>query len=142
MSRSSEFDLSGADQLNDEQRNWQKQFNTNIGCLELLRFGGAFIAWQLVGAVAAAFVPVPFFVVFIVLWLLPFVFAFICTRWRPTYLLLRGILGNKNLPAEPYPGPFRLPPRQPLPWWAYLPGLWNLLLGLALLYLVIRYRSR
>ena len=130
--------------MNEEQIAWQKQFVSNIGAVELLRFAGAFIVWLLIGMGVAILFPFPALSssIFVSFLLSTVAFALVGTRWRPAYLLLRLIFGNKDLPTEPFPGPIRRIHRQPLPWWAYLPGLWNLLLALALLYAVIRYLSR
>jgi hypothetical protein len=137
--------LLGDDHVDEKQKAWQQQFASNIGAVELLRFAGAFMLWLLIGmGVAILFLrsPVLSTTIFISFLLSTVVFGVVGTRWRPAYLLLRVIFGNQSLPKEPFPGPIQRAQREPRPWWAYLPGLWNLLLALALLYVVIRYLSR
>jgi hypothetical protein len=130
--------------LDEMQKAWQKQFVSNSGAVELLRFAGVFILWLLIGMGVAILFPFPVLssIIFVSFLLSTVAFGLVGTRWRSTYRLLRLIFGNKNLPTEPFPGPIRSVQKQPMPWWAYLPGLWNLLLALALLYVVVRYLTR
>jgi len=130
--------------VDEKQRAWQNQFVRNIGAVELLRFAGAFMLWLLIGVVIAILIPSPTFstTIFLSFLLSTFVFSFIGISRRLPYMLVRAIFGNKNLPNEPFPGRIQRIYRQPLPWWAYLPSLWNFILVLALLYIVVRYLTR
>ena len=130
--------------MDEKQKDWQQQFVSNIGAVELLRFAGAFLMWLLIGMGIAILIPFPALSTTIVITFLLSTFAFglVGRRRRLPYRLLRAIFGNKNLPTEPFPGRIERINRQPLPWWAYLPSLWNLVLALALLYAVVRYLTR
>jgi hypothetical protein len=136
--------LLGDDPLDEKQKDWQQQFTSNLGAVELLRFAGAFLLWLLIGIGVALLFPsaVVSTTIFISFLLSTVVFGFVATRPRPAYSFLRIIFGNKNLPKEPFPGHIRRIHTEPLPWWAYLPQLWNLLLTLALLYALARYLTR
>jgi hypothetical protein len=126
--------------MDEEQRKWQKQYTSHIGAREVLVLGGAVMGWILVGLLIS--VVTETLAVFLVFFLSVFVFAILSTRWKPAYAILYKILGNKNLPTEPFPGGFTWLPKQPRAWWSYLPGLWWLILDVILLILVIRYFSK
>ena len=130
--------------MNVEQKAWQKQFWMNFGALEYIRFSCSLVVWMFL-AVALALVfhkSVSITTLLITAFLIAtFAFSIISRTWGPAYNILRKILGNKNLPLEPMPRSAMKITRQPLPWYGYLPGIWGWLMGLALLYAVIRYLS-
>ena len=131
--------------MNDEQKEWYKQYSSNIGAKEILRLGCAIILWIFIGfGISFLFVLAGYSnssIVFVIFFIMLFVFPFIAFSRKPIYSFLRKILGNENLPIEPMPRSTMKIHRQPLPWYGYLPGIWGWLMGLALLYAVIRYLS-
>ena len=123
--------------MDEGQREWSRQFNSNFGGKEFLRFSCVFYIWGFLGlalALILGFQAILFIFLFIA-----FAFLVATRRWKPAYLVFRKILGNKNLPTEPMPLAHIELPREPRPWWSFLPGLWGLLMVLILGYLVIRY---
>ena len=130
--------------MSEEQKEWQKQFWMNFGAWEYIRFSCSFVLWMFL-AVALALVfhkSVSITTLLITAFLIAtFAFSIISRTWGPAYNILRKILGNKNLPLEPMPRSTMKITPQPLPWYGYLPGIWGWLMGLALLYAVIRYLS-
>ncbi len=124
--------------MNDEQKEWKRQYYTNLGSREFFRLACAIVTWLFAGIVLTfVFKNGIFFDVFFITM---FVFPFVAHSWKPAYLVLREILGNKNLLSELMPLSLIKP--QPRPWWSYLPGLWFTLMSLLLLYLVLRYNSK
>jgi len=131
--------------MNEEQKEWYKQYTASFGVRELFRLGFCTGAWMFLAVVAAAFFNFSEIFsgfVFIIFLATLFAFAIASGTWGPAYLLLRKILGNKNLPAGPYPRSTIKIQRLPRPRYGYLPAIWQWLLGLALLYAVIRYLSK
>ena len=129
--------------MDEEQKAWSKQYASNIGTKEILRLGCAIMTWIFIGVgVGLAFDLVGYSyssIIFVIFLVMLFVFPFIAPSRKPTYSLLRKILGNKNLPPEPFPGKLIKLQSQPRPWWSYLSGIWFLLLDLIILYIIIRY---
>jgi uncharacterized membrane protein HdeD (DUF308 family) len=131
--------------MDDEQKKWHEQFSENFGAREYVRFSCLFVLWMFLPAglalvfnnsgIIAVFLITAFLVV-------AFTFSIISRTWKPAYAVLRKILGNKNLPVEPMPRSTMKIPRQPRPWWSYLPGLWFFMLTLLLFYLAIKYFSK
>jgi len=131
--------------MDDEQKEWQKQFWINFGLREYFRFGCAFIIWIFIlVALSIAFAFAGYsanstsIIFSAILVITIFVFPFIARSWRPAYSLLRKILGNDNLPMEPMPRSRIKIPRQQRPWWSYLPGIWGWLMLLLLLYVILK----
>ena len=128
--------------MDEQQKEWQKQYTTNFGAKELLRLGCAIIIWIFVGGgISIAFDFAGYaasFVVLSIFFIVIFVFASFAKSCKPGYSLLRKILGNENLPNEPYPPSSIKAVRAPRPWWSYLPGLWGWLLLLLLLYIILK----
>ena len=126
----------GANEMDEEQKEWYKQYSASFGVWEFVRFGCFFLFWIFSGlALTSIFNNSAIFVIFFIA---IFVFAIIASRWKPAYSLLRKILGNKSLPIEPRPHSIVKIPRQPLPWWGYLFGIWFLLLDLLILYIILK----
>jgi magnesium-transporting ATPase (P-type) len=126
--------------MDEEQRKWQKQYSSHMGAREFLILIGAIMGWVLIGALIS--VMTNSFAVFLIFFVSMLVFAVVSTRWKPAYSILYKLLGNKNLPTEPFPRAFSLHSRQQRVWWSYLPGLWWLILVVILLLLVIRYFAK
>jgi hypothetical protein len=126
--------------MNDEQKEWYKQFSSSIGTKEFLRFGCAFVLWLLLGTTLAVLLRVP--IIEVAFLLAVFVYAPVATRWMPAYRLLRRILGNREMPPEPWPRSAVSIPKQPRPWWSFIPSIWFWLLTILVLYLAIRYLAR
>ena len=125
--------------MNEERKEWSKQYYANFGLRQFLRLGSAILIWMSLAVVLVlTFNNTVFIGVFVVIM---FVVAILALQWKPAYSIYRKILGNKNLPIEPMPRSTMKIPRQPLPWYGYLPGIWGWLMGLALLYAVMRYLS-
>jgi hypothetical protein len=129
--------------MDEKQKEWNRQYTSNINGTESLRLGCAIMVWVLIGVGASLALDLAGYsggsIIFGIFLIVMLVFPFIAISRRPTYMLLRKILGNENLPEQPYPGPATKIQHQSLPWWAYSPGIWGWLMGLALLYAVIRY---
>ncbi len=126
--------------MDPRQNEWLKQFWGNFGVKELLKLFLAVTLWVSLIMLSAAFFPngvCPAIVLFV-----PFVLPVVVLRWKPAYALYRNVLGNDNFPAEPMPRSTVKVPRQPRPWWSYLPGVWFSLMTLILAYLVIKYLLR
>ena len=122
--------------MDDKQKEWYRQYSVSFGVREFFRFGCVFFIWMLIGmALTFMFRSSTILAIFLVI---PFIFAIVASRWKPAYFLLRKIWGNENLPAEPMPHSTMKIPRQPLPWYGYLPGLWFLLLDLIIIYIIIK----
>lgn len=132
--------------MDEEQKERSKQYSSNIGTIEILRLGCAVMIWIFIGmGVSFVFYLAGYSnssIIFAIFLVMLFVFTFISRSRKPTYLLLRRILGNKNLPAEPMPRSTVKIHFKPRPWWGYLSGFWNWVLFLLLLYAVIRYLSK
>ncbi|HXD09402.1 MAG TPA: hypothetical protein VN653_05005 [Anaerolineales bacterium] len=131
--------------MNDEQKEWYKQYSSNLGAKEILRLGCAIMLWIFIGlGISTSFALAGYSnssIIIVIFFIMLFVFPSIAYSRKPMYSLLRKILGNKILPVEPMPHSTMKIPRQPLAWYGYLPGIWGWLMGLALLYAVIRYLS-
>jgi len=134
--------------MDEEQKEWQKQFWTNFGATEYIRFSCSFGLWMFLAVALALTLSLVFNIPEIVggflittFLIAAFTFSIVSRTWRPAYNILRKILGNKDLPTEPIPHSTIKIPRQPLPWYGYLPGIWGWLMGLALLYVIIKYLS-
>lgn len=123
--------------MNDEQKEWYNRLSRSFGAKEFLRFGCAFLLWLLLGTALGVLLHTA--IIEIAFLLAACVYAPIATRWRPAYRLHRAIWGNKEMPPEPWPRSSASVPRQPLPWWAFIPGIWLWLLTILLFYLAIRY---
>jgi len=127
--------------MNEERNKWNKQFSSNIGARKLLRLGCFVVIWILLaGALSSIFytsqrIQILLFTIFLIAL---FAFAIFSQTWKPAYSLLRKIFGNKNLPGEPMPHSTVKIPRQRLPWWGYLFGIWFLLLDLLILYIILK----
>lgn len=121
--------------VNEEQRRWINQYERNTGPKKYLRIVAVILLANFIAVAASVLFEtyVPMGVYFFIL----FTFPFVATRWKPTYQILRWVLGNPNLPLEPMPG--RWKPSTPRPWWSYLPALWRLALIVLLSILVVRY---
>jgi hypothetical protein len=126
--------------MDEEQREWQMQFSSHMGVREVLILGAAMIGWLVIGMVIA--VVTGFLPIYLIFLVFTFVFAFVSPRWKPAYALLYKLLGNKDLPTEPFPHGFRILAKEPRAWWSYLPSLWWLILDVILLILVIRYFAK
>jgi hypothetical protein len=126
--------------MDEEQRKWQKQFSSHIGAREFLILAGVIMGWIFIGLlislVTNSIGVIPIFFVTL------FILAFFSTRWKPSYSMLYKLLGNENLPIEPFPRGFSIHSRQPRAWWSYLPSLGWLILEVILLILVIRYFAK
>ena len=131
----------GANEMDEEQKKWDEQFWRNFGAREYLRFSCFVGIWMfLAAALCLIFYTsklIPSLLITVVLICL-FVFAIFSRTWKPAYSFFRKILGNKNLPIEPRPHSIVKIPRQPLPWWGYLFGVWFLLLDLLILYIILK----
>jgi len=122
----------------EEWRAWDKNFWANIGLIEILRFGCASLLLLTLGVVLGVYFQSLFLIISPIAIL--FFFIVLGLRWRFAYRINRKILGNKNLPEEPMPTMPRLKiagPRWKRPWYAYLPGIWFLLLDLVILYIFL-----
>ena len=136
--------------MNEEQKKWTEQAARNFGGREFLRFGCAIMLWVLIWiAVLVTLIyeglkPAPFIsIIFGAIASIPlFLLPFVARSWKPAFWLLRKILGNESFPNKPYPRSRVKIPREPRPWWSYLPGLWCGLLTLLVFYLAIRYFLR
>ena len=126
--------------MDEERQAWHKQFGSNFGAREYVRFAVVFIIWMFLGGALSIILGSS--VVIIMFLFAAFTWAAVSSRWKPAYSLLRIILGNKNLPTEPMPPGTLKSPTQKRPWWSYLPTIWWLLLDLLLLYFVIRYFAK
>ena len=128
--------------MNEEQRAWQKQFFSNFGATEILRLAAALMSPTIIGVALTIWLRSAVFVAFgqVVFWTISFLSPF-WLRWRPAYRAFRTIVGNPNLPAEPFPSTVAHEPWH-RPWYGYLPAALNLVLCLVLLYVIIRYLGR
>jgi hypothetical protein len=126
--------------MNDEQKIWSRQYASSIGTKEFIRVGCAIIIWIFLGiGLTLAFHLTGYSAdsaIFNIFFIAMFAFQFVATRWKPAYSLLRKILGNENLPIEPYPRTISKTLNEPRPWWSYLPGIWFLILELVILYII------
>jgi hypothetical protein len=77
--------------------------------------------------------------VFTIFFIAMFGLAIMAPTRRLGYLLLREIIGNENLPKEPYPRSKVKIPREPRRWWSYLPGVWFSLMTFLALYFAIEH---
>lgn len=120
--------------MDNEQKEWKRQYYANLASREFFRLACAIALWLLTGiALTLVFKNRIFFDLFFITM---FVFPFIAHWWKPAYLILRKILGNKNLPSELMPRNFIN--SQPRTWWSYLPSLWWVLVLLLLLYAILK----
>lgn len=128
--------------MNDEHKEWSKQYTSSIGVKEFFRVGCAIILWVFIGVgISLAFELNGYSIgsiIFSIFFIAMFVFPFIAFRYKPAYLFLRKVLGNKSLPTSPPPSSNEKTFRQPRPWWSYLPSLWWLLMLLLLLYIILK----
>jgi hypothetical protein len=124
--------------MDDEQREWQRQFWGNLGGREFIRFAVIFFVWFTLGIVLTIILRSGAF--FLIFFLTTFgLFPFVSMTWKPAYSIFRLMFGNKNLPLEPMPRSLVKPPAQKLPWYAHFAGLQLLILGLILLYIFYKY---
>jgi hypothetical protein len=128
--------------MDEEQKKWHEQFWRNFGASEYLRFSCFVGIWMLLAvALSLIFYNTKLIgILLITVFLVSlFAFAIFSRTWKPAYSFLRKILGNKNLPSEPMPHSTVKIPRQSLPWWGYLFGIWFLLLDLLILLIILRW---
>ncbi len=125
--------------MGQDVRAWEKQFNNNFGSRELLRFLGAVAGWLVLGLLLSRLTGD--FVIFFLFMISAFVFPVASMRWKPAYILLHIILGNHNLPVDPWPAAGWGPLRRRA-WSSITSGVWLWVMVLFLLYLVIRDLSR
>jgi hypothetical protein len=83
--------------MGDEQKEWHKQYSSNLGAREFLRLGGVFLGWLMVGLVLGFEFNIGILMIFVsigfgILWLAP--------DWQPAHLLVQKIMGNKNIPSK------------------------------------------
>ncbi len=124
--------------MNDQQKEWHRQFWNNFGATEYFRFGCVVTLWALLGIGLEEFFH-SVWILFIVIVPL-FIFGTLSLIWKPIYIIFRKILGNPNLPTEPLPRSItKTSIKQPLPWWIYLWTLLRWAVLLLLLYTVIKY---
>ncbi len=118
--------------MNDAQKEWYRKYSESFGVREFFRFGIFLALWVILGVVVMiTFENEVFFYIF---FSIPFAFAVLAPRWKPTYSLLRKLLGNENLPLEPYPGPFTIWKNRP--WWSYLLSAWWIVMILLLFFII------
>lgn len=122
--------------MDEEQKEWHQIYSASIGASEFLRFGCFFLFWIFSGVALA--ITFNNFAILVIFFITLFIFAIVAPRWRPAYFLLRKIVGNENLPTEPMPRTTTKRPRQPLPWYGYLPSIWGWLMFLLLLYIILK----
>jgi hypothetical protein len=134
----------GANQMDDDRREWQRKFTSNFVAREFLRLMGAWLIWTFLSVVLgiALGVFIDSAVVSTILIFAFFVLLIVSPTWKPAYSVFRMILGNKNLPTEPRPRSHTKLVFQKHPWWYYLPGIWGWLMTLILMYLVIKYFTK
>lgn len=129
--------------MNEEQTRWRNQFVSNIGIKEILKLGCAIMVWIFIGAgIAIAFALGGYSwssIIFGIFLITMFFFPFVVHSSKPLYILTRKILGNENLPLEPYPSSKVKTPHQPLPWWGYLLAIWHYLLLLLILFIILKW---
>jgi hypothetical protein len=124
--------------MHDDRTRWDQQFASNLGLRELARLATVVLGWILAGIALMIFFREPSWFAGSLAVLL--VFSAVATRWQPAYGLLRRILGNARLPDHAAPSAHRdRPSIGPRPWWAYLPGLWFLLLDALIIVILVRY---
>jgi len=125
--------------MDQDLKAWEHQFDSNFGSKELLRFLGVICGWLFLGL--ALSLAIDDYVLFFPFLISAFAFPFASLHWKPAYMLLRFILGNENLPAEPRPprafGRFARPA-----WLSITSGVWLWLLVFLLAYLIIRDFTR
>jgi hypothetical protein len=126
--------------MDENQREWQKQFWTNFGGWEYLKYSAAFLLWNSVGIAVAVMLHAG--AIYALFFIATFVFTRLAITWQPAYLVFRKVIGNDKMPSESMPRASVAVPRERLPWWAYIPSMWFLLLDLVLLFILIRYFSR
>ncbi len=133
----------GANEMNEEQKKWSRQYSSNFGAKEFLRLGCAIIIWLLIGiGISIAFDLAGYSwgsIVIAIFFIAMFTFAFTAYSRKSSYLLLRKIIGNDSFPQEPYPRSTVKTPRQPLPWLYYVLAIWRWILALFVLYFIIKY---
>ena len=132
--------------MNEEQKKWSSQYTSNIGGREFLRLGCAIGSWILIlvgltivfgfVGLSSKFTGLLFGTILVISFGL---FPFIARSWGPGYSLVRRILGNQNLPEEPYPRSTAKIPRPPLAWWGYLLAIWHWLLLLVILFILLKW---
>ncbi|HLO17989.1 MAG TPA: hypothetical protein VK206_24375 [Anaerolineales bacterium] len=129
--------------MDDKRKQWSEQFNKNLGVRELLRFSCASGIWISLGIAISVAIAVTGYTrseyAFLLFLITFFIFPIIAMTWLPAYTLFRKILGNENLPAEPMPRPTVKISRQPLPLLYYVLAIWRWILGLLVLYFIIKY---
>lgn len=93
--------------MDDEQKRWSAQYTANIGVREFLRLFCAIMLWVLIGVGTSIVFDLAGYsfgsIIISIFIIMMFVFPFFAVSRKPTYLLLRKILGNESLPKEPYP---------------------------------------
>jgi hypothetical protein len=129
--------------MNERQKEWSRQYTSNIGAKEFLRLCCAIMAWVFVGVGISISLELAGYsggsLIISVFIVAMFVFPFVAFSGRSTYTILRKILGNENVPKGPFP---RFPtkiPREPRPWWSYLSGLWFTLMTLITFYFAFKH---
>ncbi|MEW6028248.1 MAG: hypothetical protein AB1554_02070 [Chloroflexota bacterium] len=127
--------------MGERWKEWDYQFWSNIGPVEIFRFGCASALWLFLGVwIGGTLHSLSIILITLAIFL---VYPLVATKWKPIYQIHRAILGNKNLPINPAPPMEKIKvnePRWRRPWYAYLPGIWFLLVNLLLLYLILRSR--
>lgn len=135
--------------MNEEQKRWSYQYSSNFGAKEFLRLSCALIIWVFVLIIISVLFALAGYSSNLMSWIFSTILVIsilflpvIALRTISGYVLLRRILGNENLPNEPYPRSIIKVSREPRPWWAYLPTIWWILIDLLLLAAVLKWLSK
>lgn len=118
--------------MDDEQKEWYKQFSASLGAEEFIRFGCAFVLWQLTGLGMTLWLQN---VGIMMIFLAPvFLFPTLVTRWQPAYSLFRKITGNPKMPNGLMSGTRK--------WYFYISPTIQLLISAILIYQGMRLLLR
>ena len=110
--------------MDDEEKEWYKQFSASFGAEEFIRFGCAFVLWQLTGFGLMLWLRN---VGIMMIFLAPvFLFPTLVTRLQPAYSLFRKITGNPKMPNGLMPGTRK--------WYFYISPIIQLLISAILIY--------
>src|SRR5512138_1975841 len=96
--------------MNEEQKRWSDQYSSSVGAKEFLRLSCAVLLWSFILIAISILFALAGYSSSIMNWVFSTILVFsificplIALRSKSGYALLRKILGNENLPKEPYP---------------------------------------
>ena len=125
--------------LSNDHGRGEKTILDYMGPREFVRLSLAFLLWNAAGVVLG--IGLSYSAAFLVFFVTSIVFLLATPWWRPAYRVFRWIIGNNNLPENPFILKPRWDPTQRLSVSLVVILLWVVIMGIALVYLMLRHEG-